>query len=122
MLVEAVVKGNGKGKGKTGKCESKDTKSKYDRGKSKKSKIKDSSDKSHDSKDSAQRNVSTATVQDACRETASNVLKTQGNGRKTFVDKSKSVSALQATHETPAVTLAPDFDGHLRIHDGQFLE
>ena len=56
-LVDALMKGTGKGKGKKGKGEGKYTKSMDDKGKSKgwKNRAKDSGDKSQDSKDSAQR-------------------------------------------------------------------
>ena len=54
MLVGALMKDKGKGKGKKGKGESKDTKRKDDKGKSKKNKTKDSNDKTQDHKESAQ--------------------------------------------------------------------
>ena len=67
MLVDALVKAKGDGKGKKVKGESKDPKSKDDKGKSKgwKNRVKESGDKSQDSKDSAQKKCfSTATVLD----------------------------------------------------------
>ena len=56
MLVDALVKAKGEGKGKKVESESKDPKSKDDKGKSKglKNRAKESGDKSEDSKDSAQ--------------------------------------------------------------------
>ena len=48
-----------------------------------------------------------------CQQRAEDMRKGTSAGRP-FVDKSKKVSALQTTDETPpvaSVTLAPDFDG-----------
>ena len=121
MLVDALMKGKCKGKGKKGNGESKETKSDDDKGKSKgwKNRAKDSGDKSQDSKDSAQKKCfhcdCTEHAKSDCQQRAEDTRKATAAGRP-FVDKSKKAPALQATDGTPpfvSVTLAPDFDGYL---------
>ena len=84
-----------------------------------KNKANHSGDKSQDSKDSSQRKCfccdRTGQAKSDCQQRADDMRKATSAGRP-FVDKSKKVSALQATDETPpvaSVTLAPDFESYL---------
>ena len=106
MLVDALMKGKGKGKSKKTKGESKDTKSKDDKSKSEGWKNRardsgDSGDKSQDSKDSAQRKCfycdRTGHVKSDCKQRAEDMRKATAAGRPFFRQ----------------LTLAPDLDGYL---------
>ena len=100
MLVDALMDGKGKGKGKKAKGESKDTKRKNDKDKRKgwKNSAEDSGDKSEDSKDSAQKTCfccdRTGHVKSDCQQRAEDMRKATAAGRP-FVDTCKNVSALQ---------------------------